>query len=448
VRRILALALILVFSFTAILPASGAEATLAFSRAVAQSQKATALELERWLKSYEQAIDYAFHHNWLTRAITKRQILSASVERLANYIGEPMPVLTGDVNRDVALALNFLRKALAARPEGEWDDIFREAVLGLVRLWDRYAVTLTPLDVQILMLQLGFYDEGDGVFLERDEKTGKYFVFEIIPDMGGAKAGLRLGDEVVAIDGVPLSGALDENTIWKINRNARRRGFMIYRVKRNELILELKVEYLRRAVPKVKHRLLDSSIGLIEIKEFDIYTGYEVEDALLDFMSKGVKSLILDLRSNEGGAPSGLQLSLSFFMSGPLYARRSRNGDTIKVETKAALAVENVFPGPVALLVNAKSASAAEVMAFVMKRRPKTRLFGEDTSLTFGKGVGQAGHELANGWYFHFTVNEIIDLDGKTYDGKGVQVDETVSSSRPGGDATLERAFAWLKSLQ
>jgi carboxyl-terminal processing protease len=405
-------------------------------------------ELRAWARSYEQAIEHALERNWMTRFVPGARMIQDSVEILATRAAEPVPALTGEVRQDTEIARDLLMRVLSVRPREQWGDIFSMAVEGLVARWDPYTRAMSAEEFTTLLHRFGFFDEGSGVFVRSGPEAGRYFISHVAPGMGGEKAGLRLGDEVLSIDGEPLIDINDE-MIWRFNRQARRIGHSVFRIRRGELIFEAQVEYRRRSIPRVRHSMVDGAIGFIRIDRFEVHTGYEVEDAVSDLVARGARSIIIDLRDNPGGHTWGAQISLSVFMSGPLYIRRSREGHLLKNETVRALPLpaENVFQGPVAVLVNGFTASASEIMILALRERgARTRIFGQAPS-TYGKGTGQTGAELANHWFFFFTVGEAVDLSGRRYDGRGIQVDEIVSARSP-GDPLQERAIRWLRELR
>jgi carboxyl-terminal processing protease len=127
------------------------------------------------------------------------------------------------------------------------------------------------------------------------------------------------------------------------------------------------------------------AIGYLRISSFQENTLQEVQEALAQLNTKGIKGLVLDLRGNPGGLfRSAVQISELFLGSGVIVISRSPI-KSYKGPIKADIA--NPFELPMAVLIDSDTASSAEVLAGALKERPGTRLMGQTS---YGKGSIQS----------------------------------------------------------
>jgi carboxyl-terminal processing protease len=206
------------------------------------------------------------------------------------------------------------------------------------------------------------------------------------------KAGIRVGDELVAVDGKPLknkqtsdvSALLKGQPKTEVEVKLKRHG-------QGEITLKIKREKI--SVANVSyHTLLDNATGYIRLDDFTPGAGREVADALLELKEKGATKLIIDLRDNPGGL-----LHEAVNIVSLLLPKGSEVVSTIgKVEewnkTYATLNTPIDIEMPVAVLANEYSASAAEIVAGALQDYDRAVLVGRKT---FGKGLVQTTRGLA-----------------------------------------------------
>jgi carboxyl-terminal processing protease len=266
--------------------------------------------------------------------------------------------------------------------------------------------------------------------------------------MGGERAGIRVGDVVLAINNVRLDDITD--MMWfRMEREARRTGLIRYTIRRGDVVSEVEVGWARRTVPEVISQMLVGDIGYIALRRngFMLGTDHEILDAVERLTAAGARSFIVDLRQNPGGSSWEMKIAISAFMRGALYIFGGpRFGNMI-----FSGVVARPTDAGVAILVDSRTASAAEIFAFTLRNRPHTRIFGSD-ALTRGKGTGRSSYILANDWWFSFTTFQFFDTNNETYYNRGVAVHEVVTplpdevAHRPSvADAIVQRAIAWLR---
>jgi carboxyl-terminal processing protease len=139
-------------------------------------------------------------------------------------------------------------------------------------------------------------------------------------------------------------------------------------------------------------RMLGDTTAYLRIPSFKaIGTAQKVHNLLSNLVTRGAQKLVLDLRFNTGGYLDETLLTLSAFFQGEVLKMRSKVGiltyvlkegalEAIGAENKVRLEFPFVFKGSVVVLVNAQTASAAEVMTLAWQRSSYTKFFGEPSA--------------------------------------------------------------------
>lgn len=180
-------------------------------------------------------------------------------------------------------------------------------------------------------------------------------------------------------------------------------------------------------------QILPGNTGYIRLAEINISDeSLPVLQATMAFVSR-TSSLIIDLRDNGGGGSEIKPMLESYFVAGgrPLLTFHSRTGETA-TDSSVALAPGIAYPGKLYILVNKKTASAAEAFAFVMQAQHRATVIGEPSA-------GAANHNEyypVNNEVFISISAEAPVLPGtqQNWEGKGVQPDKVTAS----GDALKE----------
>jgi carboxyl-terminal processing protease len=174
-------------------------------------------------------------------------------------------------------------------------------------------------------------------------------------------------------------------------------------------ISEPVVESLLRTVGKVK-------LGVVALATFSPGAHGEVRAGVEKVLHAGARGIVLDLRSNGGGLVEEARLVASIFVSkGVIVTTRGRSQPT-QVITASGDAISSTIP--VAVLVDANTASAAEIVAAALQDHRRATVVGTHT---FGKGVFQEEEPLANGGALDITVGEYFTPAGRNLGGGGVK---------------------------
>lgn len=207
------------------------------------------------------------------------------------------------------------------------------------------------------------------------------------------KAGLKVGDEIIAVDGVDVQGkpTSEVSTLLKgaaktdVEIKVRRPGL------KNDLTLKIKRE--RITIRNVAYAgMLDDEIGYIKLDDFTPGAGKEVGDAATRLKQQGAKKLILDLRDNPGGMlHEAVNIVNLFIPKGKeVVSMRGKVAEWNKTYTTLNNPIDTEIP--IVVLTGEGSASASEIVAGALQDYDRAVLVGRKT---FGKGLVQATRQLS-----------------------------------------------------
>jgi carboxyl-terminal processing protease len=246
-------------------------------------------------------------------------------------------------------------------------------------------------------------------------------VFDASP---AARAGLKAGEVIVAVNGKRLEGLSANAAIAMIKGQpgtdvqigverkqgprARPSATRTIRITR-ATISEPVVASTLRTVRGIK-------LGVVGLATFSPGAHGEVREAVDHVLRQGARGIVLDLRSNGGGLVQEAQLIASIFIpKGTIVTTRGRNQPTqTLVATGGAIPVST----PVVVLVDSNSASASEIVTAALQDHRRATVVGTHT---FGKGVFQEEEPLSNGGALDITVGEYFTPNGRNLGGGGVK---------------------------
>ena len=321
----------------------------------------------------------------------------------------------------------------------------RGMIHGMVGvLHDPYSRYVEPDAHEIQSDDLAGEYAGIGAEISKGEQ-GKFY---LVPLKGGpaAVAGILEGDILLTIDGELINTDTSLESVITRIRGPEGTVIRLTIAPRATMQTNLAFEITRAAIPipSVIHYLLPEEqwIGVIAIRRFSEKTPGELEDAYEDLFSRGAKSLILDLRNNSGGLLDASIESSRLFLDEGLVVAEERKGNESQVfyVHEKGLASEI----PLIVLVNAGTASAAEVVAASLQDNGRAPLLGETT---FGKGSVQAILELRDGSSLHVTTARWLTPNGNVIDHIGLLPDIIVDHIASSVDNDIAAAVEWLREL-
>lgn len=249
----------------------------------------------------------------------------------------------------------------------------------------------------------------------------KIVVVDMFKDSPAEKAGLKVGDIIIKIDGEDFVGksSTDMSNYVKFSKNSK----VVLTIIRDEETMELDVERKKIEIPYVSGEVItkdDIKIGYIDISLFSstIYDQFKRELEKLE--KENISGLVIDVRGNSGGYLSGVTDILNLFLKkgDVIYQLESGNKKQIKKDT-----TKEKRDYPVAVLVNGGSASASEILASVIKESYNGYVVG---TKTYGKGTVQQTTTLPDGSMVKYTVQKWLTPNGNWVNEVGVEPTDTV----------------------
>lgn len=292
------------------------------------------------------------------------------------------------------------------------------------------------------------------------------FILSTFPDSPAAKAQLRFGDKIIAINGEKMTGKSSDIVRDKIRGlSGTMLRLMVERAATNRIEM---IEIRRNRVPQPSipdAYILRPGIGYIDLSEgFNYTTSDEFDTALHELKAQGMRSLVLDLRGNVGGiVDQAVKVAEKFLPAGTLIlTQRGRSRIDNRVWKSTNFTPDEM---PLVVLVNEDTASASEIVAGAFQDDDRAMIVGERT---FGKGLvqsvinlpGRTGLTLTTARYLtpsgrsiqrDYTKGDIYDYfnhkspadaidkpyfeartltDRKVFGGDGIQPDESVKSNK------------------
>lgn len=292
-------------------------------------------------------------------------------------------------------------------------DAVREA---LKQLGDPYTRFLDPKQYQALTSQTSGELTGIGIKLELNEKTKLLTVVEAIENSPALKAGIKAGDQILAIDGKPTQGMQVEEAS-KLIRGKVGTAINLKIGRQEQGAFDLQLTRANIEVPTVLHTLKQEGnrrVGYIKLQEFNSHAAEQMQRAIQDLNRQQVDAFVLDLRGNPGGLlQSSIEIARMWLEQGAIVRTVDRGG---KGEQMAANGTA-LTKQPLLVLVDGNSASASEILAGALQDNNRAVIIGAPT---FGKALVQSVHELSDGSGLAVTVAHYYTPKGTDISHKGI----------------------------
>ena len=298
--------------------------------------------------------------------------------------------------------------------------LLQAAIRGMVASLDPYSAYLDGDEYdEVKISSSGRYS---GVGLELSIEDEQVVVIAPFDGSSAALAGIRAGDIIVTIDGIPVNTNTLADTIGRmrgeegtsVKIGIMREGSaepMLFTLKRSRVELH-----------SVRAQMLESGYGYVRISQFSETTGDDLVAALKDLRKHNgapLKGLVLDMRDNPGGVlEAAVAVADTFLESGVIVTARGRTPDS-KFQMDATPG-DAMNGAPIVVLVNGGSASAAEIVAGALKDQHRAKLMGRTT---FGKGSVQTIIPLSDDRAVKLTTSLYYTPSGVSINHRGIAPD-------------------------
>jgi carboxyl-terminal processing protease len=302
------------------------------------------------------------------------------------------------------------------------------AIKGMVSELDPHSSFMPPDDYKIF--------EGDtrgefgGIGVEVDFKNDAVVVIAPIEGSPAESAGIRSGDRIVAIDGMPVRDHAMQELVEHMRGKPGSRVVVSVTRGDDDKVIHFSLTREVIQVASVATKMLSRDIAYVRIKQFQSGTHEELLKAFGELRKASggnLAGVLLDLRNNPGGlVDEASAVADEFLAGGVIYTTRHRGEvmDEVRAGPGGVASRE-----PLVALVNEYSASAAELLAGALQDQKRATIVG---ALTFGKGSVQSIIDLPGGSGLKLTTMRYYTPGGHAIQAKGITPDVSVPTGNTG----------------
>jgi len=277
-------------------------------------------------------------------------------------------------------------------------------------------------------MQVQTNGEFGGLGIEVSEDSGLIKVISPIDDTPAAKAGIKPGDIITALDGKTVVGLSLADAVQRMRGAPNTR--IVLTIKRAGIDKPIEVALMREIIhiQVVKSRLEANNVGYIRLSQFTEQADAGIKQAVAKLKQQAggkLNALVLDLRNDPGGLlEQAVAVASTFVGQGEIVSTRARHPEqSQRWDAKGA----DIIPGiPMVVLVNNGSASSSEIVAGALQDHRRAVLLGERT---FGKGSVQTVIPLPGNGAMRLTTARYYTPSGRSIQGLGITPDVKVAET-------------------
>ena len=296
------------------------------------------------------------------------------------------------------------------------DALFQQSIQGLVSGLDRYSRYLSAEEYR----QLIQYTEGDlasvDFNLNYDTHMRAWQIQDLKTGSDSNKLGLRNGQTILKIDNQELKNLNQDQVLGLLYGSI---GSTVQIQAENSTSTIILVRN-KKVETDIEPELLHNQVLVLKIRVFQQDTANEIKRIIDEYSSNRLKAVVLDLRNNPGGLLSAAVESADLFLNqGLIVTTKSRSEGDQQFQALPSNDFQNLKVG---ILINHRSASAAEVFTAALKEHKRAWVIGENS---YGKGVVQKLFPLPSGAALQMTVSHYYTPEGHMIEGQGIQPHQT-----------------------
>jgi len=256
-----------------------------------------------------------------------------------------------------------------------------ELAYALTDNLDKYSHLLSPSQYNALRNRLNGSYVGTGLDLILADEYP--LVFDVVDESPAQKAGVEPGDLILAVDGIECKNKTDSE-ISKLLTGKADASINIM-LQRNHKVFSVSISRTEVASPSVRYvHMLNEQTGFLRVASFDHDTALEMRRGIEKLRRLGAKFLLIDLRSNGGGVMTSAIDAVRLFIDSGTIVTMQTADEKIKYTAGGNNFV--CYRLPLALLVDEKTASSAEIFVAALQDHQRAVVIGKKT---LGKAVVQ-----------------------------------------------------------
>ena len=284
-------------------------------------------------------------------------------------------------------------------------------------LGDRWSYYLSAADYATHKEQVENAYVGIGITISPEENGQGFLILAVQKDSGAEAAGLLAGDIITGAESQNVRG-MTTAQLRDIIRGKEGTSVRL-EITRDSEVLRVQVTRMQILTEVVRYEMLENSIGLIAISNFDARCADETIAAIEALREQGAQALIFDVRNNPGGYATELVKVLDYLLpEGDLFRTLDYAGRETVDKSDASF-----LDMPIAVVCNEDSYSAAEFFPAAIQEYGAGTIVGMPTC---GKGYFQYTYELSDGSAVGLSAGKYFTPSGKSLIGTGIQPDVVV----------------------
>jgi carboxyl-terminal processing protease len=302
--------------------------------------------------------------------------------------------------------------------------LLESAIRGMVSDLDPHSEYLDADEYRdILISTTGSYT---GIGIEVSQEDGAIIVISPLAGSPAARADIRSGDQIIAIDAKSIERDNLQDTIERMRGRPGSKISVTVERDGDAIIHDMRREKIR--VASVHEKTLSPAFGYVRVSQFSDTTARELGraiDALQEQRQGLLDGLILDLRNNPGGVlDAAVDVSDLFLDSGLIVTADGRTEDARF--SRSAHRGDVLDGAELVVLVNSGSASASEIVAGALQDNGRAAVIGTST---FGKGLVQTVMPLSQGRAIKLTTSRYYTPSGDSIHEVGITPDVYVEGT-------------------
>lgn len=307
----------------------------------------------------------------------------------------------------------------------EYDALIESAIRLMVSDLDPNSEFLDPDQYEEMRISTtGSYS---GVGIEVSIQGEQVVVVAPFDGTPAQRAGIRSGDVIISIDGMPVRHDNLGETITKMRGDAGSLVNIVVTRKGHDAPISYELERTHIQVASVRAKLIEPEYGYLRITQFSESTGAEVATAVSQLLAQSdgdLDGLFLDLRNNPGGVLDAAVDVADIFLDDGLivsaYGRTEEARFSMRAHSGDLLGGARLM-----VLVNEGSASSSEIVAGALKDLDRATIVG---TTTYGKGSVQTVIPLSGGRALKLTTSRYFTPSGESIHQRGIIPDIIVAS--------------------
>jgi len=306
--------------------------------------------------------------------------------------GQPLPD-TAELETELGRFLSVFSAVDSAYADPMPSDqlLYGGAIPGMLRVLDPHSVFFNKDQFEQLQEMQHSVAKGFGSVVS--VMPGRVIVLQTQMGSPSQRAGLAPGDEIIGINNIALARLDLDQLIEVLSATRQRQALLTVRREGTAGLMSFTLVPAEMQTPSVDRAYrLDGDTAYVRVTSFEPRTGAQLKEAIDKLGGAKLKGLVLDLRDNPGGVvTAGLETAALFLKPGTrVLSARGRSSETENIDVPAGL---TPYDCKLAVIVNRRTASAAEIVTGALQDNDRATIYGEPT---YGKGLVQRVYPLSD----------------------------------------------------